>query len=85
MKSHIRLLIDSVLKFEGDLNEWTSEPPEFVKDSMKLGAKPEPWMKAILIVMADAAMSGDNVSIEAWTPSPDQPNRWALEVITNDG
>lgn len=75
-KPHIRLHIDNKEIFDGDLDEWRKAAPEDFLDAVQPDAKPAPWLKAILIVMADAAMTGDSVSIEATTGE----SYWSMEV-----
>lgn len=72
----MRIVIDEKVLFDGDLEEWKATPPDAFKDMLTPGVKPEQWMKAIMIVMADAALTGQSVSIEAATA----PDRWAMEV-----
>lgn len=73
--THIRIVIDKETLFDDKLDAWQAAPPDQFKDMVKPDAKPEPWMKAIMIVMADAAMTRDSVSIEATTGDP-----WSMEV-----
>ena len=75
--SHIRIVIDGDTLFDDDLDVWQATPPDQFKELLTPGAKPKPWMKAIMIVMADAAMTDNNVSIEAATA----PEKWAIEVV----
>lgn len=74
--THIRIVIDEKVEFDDDLDRWKAEPPDYFKDMINPHAKPEPWMKAIMIVMADAAMTGQSVSIEAVTGD----DKWAIGV-----
>ena len=80
--THIRIVIDNEVLFDDNLKAWQASPPDQFRDMIKPDAKPEPWMKAIMIVMTDAAMTGDSVSIEA-TTGMDRPgvwNWWSMEV-----
>lgn len=74
--THVRICIDNKVMFDGDLEEWKATPPDAFKEMLTPGAKPEQWMKAIMIVMADAALTGQSVSIEAITG----PSFWSMEV-----
>ena len=74
--AHIRIVIDTKVVFDGDLDEWKQAAPADFLDALQPNAKPQPWLKAILIVMADAAMTGDSVSIEATTGE----SRWTMGV-----
>ena len=74
--TRIRINLDEELLFDGDLDAWQATPPDQFKDMIKPDAKPEPWMKAIMIVMADAAMTGNSVGIDATTGE----SVWSMEV-----
>lgn len=78
MSARVRLCVDDVVVYDGDLNEWQATPPDYFKDRIRPDANPEPWMKAIMIIMADAAMSGKSVSIEAATGE----DHWSIKVAT---
>ena len=51
-------------------------PPDYFKDAINPGANPEPWMKAIMVTMADAAMMRRAVDITVSTGP-----RWSMEVL----
>jgi hypothetical protein len=74
--SRVRIRIDDELLFDDDLDVWQATPPDAFRDMLRPGAQPQPWMKAIMVTMADAAMAGDSVSIEAITG----PAIWSMEV-----
>ena len=74
--THMRICIDDNVVFDDSLDVWQATPPDYFKDLIRPDAKPEPWLKAIMIVMADAAMTGQSVSIEATTG----PSWWSMEV-----
>lgn len=65
--SRVSVVIDGKCEFDGELGEWVSTPPDFVKDLIKPGAKPQPHMKAIMLALTDALMLQQTVSIEAKT------------------
>ena len=78
---HVRICIDEEVLFDDDLNAWQATPPDQFRDMIKPDAKPEPWLKAIMVAMADAALTGDSVSIEA-TTGMDTPGVywWSMKV-----
>lgn len=76
LTAHVRLTVDESVVFDGNLDEWKFTPPEYFKDALKKDAKPEPWLKAIMIVMADAALTGSSVSIDATTGQ----SCWSIQV-----
>lgn len=75
--SHVRVIVNGETLLDEDLDAWQATPPDAFKDALKPGAKPEPWMTAILVTMADAALRGISVTIEA----AHEPGRWALEAV----
>lgn len=76
LTARVRLTVDGSVVFDDTLNEWKFIPPDYFKDALKKDAKPEPWLKAIMIVMADAALTGSGVSIDATTGE----SCWSMRV-----
>lgn len=76
MTAHVCLTVDRKVVFDDNLDEWKFTPPDYFKDALKQDAKPEPWLKAIMIVMADAALTGSSVSIDATTGE----SQWSIQV-----
>lgn len=74
--THVRIRVGENVVFDDDLDAWQATPPDYFKDLIRPDAKPEPWLKAIMVVMADAAMTGQSVNIEA-DPGED---KWSIEV-----
>lgn len=73
--SRVHLAVDGEVVFDDTLDEWKFTPPDYFRDAIKPDAKPEPWLKAIMIVMADAALTNSSVRIEATTGST-----WSIRV-----
>ena len=76
--THVRVCIDSEVVLDSDLDEWVATPPDYFKDLMNPNAKPEPWQKAIMVAVADAALTGQATNIEVTTGT----DRWSMEVMT---
>jgi len=76
MTPHVRIVIDEKILFDDNLDVWKATPPDAFKDMLTPGAQPQQWMKAIMIVMADAAMTGQSVAMEVITGQ----DRWSMEV-----
>lgn len=74
--SRIRIVIDEEVLFDDVLDAWQATPPDAFREMLKPGVVPQPWMKAIMVVMADAAMAGESVSIDATTGE----SWWSIEV-----
>lgn len=77
LNARICLTVDGSIVFDGTLDEWKFTPPDYFKDAIKKDVKPEPWLKAIMIVMADAALTGSSVSIDATTGE----SSWSIKVL----
>ena len=75
MTARVHLTVDVEVVFDDTLDTWVFTPPDYFRNAIKPDAKPEPWLKAIMIVMADSAMTGASVRIEATTGSS-----WSLQV-----
>jgi hypothetical protein len=76
LTARVRLTVDGCIVFDDALDEWRFTPPDYFKESLEKNAKPEPWLKAIMIVMADAALTGSSVSIDATTGK----SCWSMQV-----
>ncbi len=76
MNARVRVIVDGYIVFDDYLDEWKFTPPDYFKDMLNKDAKPEPWLKAIMIVMADAALTGGSVSIDATTGE----SSWSIQV-----
>jgi hypothetical protein len=74
--SHICVVINGNNVFDGGLDEWENRPPDMFKDAVKQGAKPKPWLKAVMIAMADALMQNQSLNIDVTHRS----NRWQMKV-----
>lgn len=75
LTARVHLTVDDEVVFDDTLDTWVFTPPDYFKNAIKPDAKPEPWLKAIMIVMADSAMTGKSVRIEATTGST-----WSMHV-----
>ena len=76
MTARVRLTVDEHTVFDDVLDEWRFTPPDYFRDALEKNAKPEPWLKAIMIVMADAALTGSSISIDATTGE----SSWSIQV-----
>ncbi|AGT11996.1 hypothetical protein SEA_RYADEL_28 [Mycobacterium phage Ryadel] len=73
--SHLHLIVDRETAFEGNLNLWQATPPDYFKDKLREDVNPEQWLKCVMIVMAEAAATGENVKIIVTTGRD-----WQMEV-----
>ena len=73
---HIRLVINQVVELDAELGNWQFTPPDVFKDVLNPAAQPDPWMKAVISVVAEATMTGQNVDIEVIGT----PEKWLMKV-----
>lgn len=79
--THVWIEIDGTVEFDGSITEWQRTPPDAFKDLIKPDSNPAPWMKAIMISMADAVMTSRSTRIVATTGKDVFGNdEWALKV-----
>jgi hypothetical protein len=74
--TQVRIVINDEVLLDAALDTWIQTAPELFKDALDPNAKPQPWLKAIMIVAAEATMTNTGVSIEATTG----PDGWDLKV-----
>jgi hypothetical protein len=63
--SHVEIVLDGEQLFKGHLGKWRAKPPDFAKDLLKPGAKPQPVMKAIMMALSDMATAQQSGKIVA--------------------
>ena len=57
MSAHIKVTIDGKVRMNGDLGDWTDEPPEMVKPYLSGQARPNAWMRKVMDEIADAGIT----------------------------
>lgn len=77
-----KIRVDGKLIFKGELGEWISRPPAEFTDAVNPNATPEPWLKVILIAMADAVTMNQTVDITVRTKLKGVRTGWSVEVHT---
>ncbi|BBU22150.1 hypothetical protein [Mycobacterium xenopi] len=76
--AHLRITIDGNVAMNGDLGEWTTNPPTLLTEQLKANTKPAPWMRALMLTIADAAMTNRDLHANVHT----RPDGWDLSVTT---
>lgn len=75
--SHLKISIDDQVLMDGDIGQWTAEPPRGVQDLVsKASGNTDPWHQAILVVMTHTIAAQKNATITVNT----QADGWTLEV-----
>lgn len=77
----IKVKIDNRIAFKGTLEEWVRRAPDEFKNAIVPNAKPQPWMKAILIAMADAVVTSTPSNITVRTRLQGVKRGWSMEVV----
>lgn len=77
LTSRVHLTVDGSVVFDGILDQWKFTPPDYFKDAIRKDAKPEPWLKAVMIVISDAALMGRSVSMDVTTGE----DCWSIRVL----
>jgi hypothetical protein len=75
MAPRMRVIVDGNTILNDELGDWQTRPPEALAYMIKPGYVPKPWMKALLVVMADAALNEQSTRFEITTSSR---GRWSL-------
>jgi hypothetical protein len=76
--SHVEIVLDGEQLFKGHLGQWRAKPPDFAKDLIRPGAKPQPVMKAVMMALSDMATAQQSGFICANT----EPDGWDITVKT---
>ena len=74
----ITLTIDGEVVINGDLGDWDTNPPQILRDQLAAHAKPKPWMRCLLIALADAAMMQQDATLDVVTGD----GTWTLSVAS---
>ena len=63
----ISIKVNRRILFRGELGEWINKPPDEFKEVIKPGVKAKPYMKAIMVTLADSAITGANLTVNVTT------------------
>lgn len=74
--TNMRVTLNGDVLMDGDLGQWSTNPPPLLAEQLKAHTTPKPWMRAIMLTIADAATSNQSTTIDVTTRS----NRWDLHV-----
>lgn len=61
------ITVDGKTIMDGDLGQWTTNPPDIIAEQLKANSRPTPWMRALMLTLADAAMSEKAMSVDVRT------------------
>lgn len=74
--SHVRVTVDGTIMLDDNLGDWQARPPEFLKQMVEPSSKPDPYIKAVGITLADALLTGHDVAIDVRTDG----DNWSMDV-----
>ncbi|SRX93574.1 hypothetical protein MSP7336_01813 [Mycobacterium shimoidei] len=74
--SNLHIVVDGDVLMDGDLGIWTQKPPAELLGHFRPGAKPQPWMKALMIAVAEAAVTNQPLRADVRT----HPTGWSMTV-----
>jgi hypothetical protein len=72
-----RIVINDHVLFDDDLGAWKDNPPDFVRELIRPGVRPQPYLKAVLIAMAENVLADRSVII---TVVAHDPSDWTMRV-----
>lgn len=74
--ARVRVVIDEGVEMDEDLGRWTSEPPQILREQLAANATPKLYMRCLLLIVADAAMSDTDTAIDITTDD----DSWQMTV-----
>lgn len=74
--SRIRLTIDGDTIMDGDLGQWQNKPPESLTQHLDPTANLQPWAKAAMLAIVQAALEKRDTAITVTT----RDRGWTLDV-----
>lgn len=74
--THIAITINNKTIFNGDLNQWTTEPPEHLKPYLHPASNPQPWMRHLGLLIVDTLITNTPTTINIHT----EPTGWTLQT-----
>lgn len=69
--------VDGSVVMDGDMGQWTSEPPAIASLKLQAAKKDHPWARHILLIVAEAGMSDRATNVNVVT---DGDGGFTLEV-----
>lgn len=86
--AYIKASIDGKVIIDGDTGTWERRPPEFIAEQLHNmtsnlnAAKPSPWMRAMMLVIAEAAMTETytEIDINTWGAGWSLTTKYAVEL-----
>lgn len=75
----LKVTIDGKTVIDGDLGQWNANPPELLREQLASNASPEPWMRCLLMVVANAAVTATDTTVVIATTE----TTWTMQVATS--
>lgn len=81
--AYIKLTIDEETLLDGESGTWEQRPPDFIAEQLHKMTNstnpvpPSPWMRSVMLILAEAAMTETYASIDVVTRGNEG---WSLDV-----
>jgi hypothetical protein len=76
--AHMRITIDGETVMDDTLDAWSAEPPKILRDQLAANSTPKLFMRCLLLVLADSAVTQADTDI---TITTDEDDDWTMAVI----
>lgn len=74
--AHMTVTIDGNTVMDSPLGDWTANPPEILTEQLAATTTPKLYMRCLLILMADAALSDTATTVDITTDA----DNWTMRV-----
>jgi hypothetical protein len=78
LMAHMRITIDGETVMDDTLDAWSAEPPKILRDQLAANSTPKLFMRCLLLVLADSAVTQADTDI---TITTDEDDDWTMAVI----
>ncbi len=74
--AHAKITLNGRTLLNDPLDTWHEKPPDTLREYLKPGTSPNPWIKPAMVALADAAMLNQPIHIDVTT----QADGWNIAV-----
>lgn len=65
--THARITVNRKVELDADVDDWEQRPPAMFADAIKPGAKPQPWLQPIAVILANSVRASQSVKMNVTT------------------
>lgn len=77
--TELKVTVDGKTVIDGDMGQWSENPPEIIREQLAANATPKPWMRCLLMVVANAAVTATDTTVVIATTE----TTWTMQVATS--